>query len=73
MVDQIGAAIFARLVLARGMKQPELVRHVRHLQNRYLSAVGASAYARYAAGAPSLRADDPGLNKPQWRGSYCAG
>ncbi len=53
VVDQIGAAILARLVLARGMKLPELVRYVQHLQNRYLSAVGASAYARYAAGAPS--------------------
>ncbi|HEY2660868.1 MAG TPA: hypothetical protein VGI79_14195 [Caulobacteraceae bacterium] len=58
VVDQIGAAITARLILATKMSDDELVRYVQHLQNRYAVAVGPAAYARYAAGIPKNVFDD---------------
>ena len=51
-IDQISAAVSARLILARGMKKPELIRYLQHLQNRYLAAVGPSTFARYQSGIP---------------------
>lgn len=51
-VDQIAAAVAARLILARRMSRPELVRYLQHLQNRYLAAVGPSTYSRYHSGVP---------------------
>lgn len=53
VIDQIGAAVSARLVLAAGMTEPELIRYVQHLQNRYSVAVGPSAYGRYLQGVPT--------------------
>ena len=52
VIDQIGAAINVRLILAAEMTDAELERYIQHLQNRYSVAVGAAAYARYAAGIP---------------------
>ncbi len=58
VVDQIGAAISARLILATRMSDDELVRYVQHLRNRYSVAVGSGAYARYAEGTPKNVFDD---------------
>jgi len=51
-VDQIGAAVSARLELAKLMSTNELIRYVQHLQNRYGVAVGPSTYDRYKQGVP---------------------
>jgi len=62
-IDQIGAAISARLTLAKKMTDAELVRYIQHLQNRYRAAVGAATYARYMEGVPTDMLDNP---KKRW-------
>ena len=57
-IDQISAAVGARLVLAEQMTHEERVRYVQHLQNRYRVAVGSAAYAHYSAGVPKKVFED---------------
>jgi hypothetical protein len=58
-IDQISAAVAARLVLARRMSTLELKRYLQHLQGRYYAAVGATAYGRYQASVPKDVFDNP--------------
>ena len=59
VIDQIGAAVFARIVIARVMTPEARLRYVQHLQNRYEVAVGPAAYAKYTSGVPHDVLSDP--------------
>src|ERR1700761_2877448 len=59
VIDQIGAAVFARIVIARVMTPEARLRYVQHLQNRYEVAGGPAAYAKYTSGVPHDVLSDP--------------
>ena len=52
VIDQIGAAVMVRQVLAEQMGHEELVRYVQHLQGRYQAVVGDATFARYNGQVP---------------------
>jgi hypothetical protein len=59
VLDQMSAAIYARMILAQHMSDVELVRYVQHLQLRYEAAAGETAYAKYKATVPDDVYKDP--------------
>ncbi|MGZ3276896.1 MAG: hypothetical protein ACXWKT_02190 [Caulobacteraceae bacterium] len=59
VMDQISAAVLARIIIARGMTPEARLRYVQHLQGRYEVAVGPQAFAKYAATVPDGVLTDP--------------
>jgi hypothetical protein len=60
VLDQIGAAVLARQILARRMTMDELRRYVQHLQGRYEAAAGPTGFEKYRANVPANVFDDEG-------------